>query len=316
METHHVLLFCFLSALCGGNTGIVSAQIPIYTGAEGGNASLGCGLSPIGSMKFFCREQCQEGNILIKTAAVTGTSGRYSLTFINDTNGRQILVVAFTNMAQSDSGLYRCGFGTSSGPYSYWDFEIRVSVAPFNIIDGQNATIPCNNTVSGSRFIFCKNMCIIKEDFLINTTDITAQTGRYIVQYVQGSLSTIITQVTTSDTGWYWCGYGSPSSLVSVFPMIVVDAPTHSSVSQPPYLWPLVVCVSLVAVLLLAAFLFYKWKTKRNLGGNSSGHKDATETRESVVYENYPSGRTHEDSLYEGIDPATRDQDYCTITNR
>lgn len=65
---------------------------------------------------------------------------------------------------------------------------------------------------------FCKDECKKEEDVLIETDGNRAQSGRYSLEYKEGStfgLSVTITQVTKSDTGHYRCGYGralSPDS--------------------------------------------------------------------------------------------------------
>uniref|UniRef100_A0A7N6AQ11 Immunoglobulin domain-containing protein n=1 Tax=Anabas testudineus TaxID=64144 RepID=A0A7N6AQ11_ANATE len=125
-----LLLFCRLS-LCGGNTGLVSAKLNIYTGAEGGSGTIDCYLNLPGNTKFFCRKQCKEEDILVKTDGVTANNGRYSVKYSDGPSGRGIVSVTITNLIKSDSGPYRCGLGKSSTPDSYSDFEIRVSDGEF-----------------------------------------------------------------------------------------------------------------------------------------------------------------------------------------
>ncbi|XP_067382469.1 polymeric immunoglobulin receptor-like [Channa argus] len=276
MKIPHVLFLCFLSALCGGNNGLI-----ILTASKGRSGRLSCYLLPSGNTKFFCKGQCEEENILIKTDNVTATSGRYSTDYKN-ASGYGILTVSITNFTQSDSGPYRCGLGKSLVPDSYSDFEIRVSEVYLNIIgfirtytEGENITYPCHNYVYNSTRFFCKEPCN-RENVLITTTNVTAQTGRYGIKYTAGSASGLyvtITQVNRSDTGWYRCGYGDPLSPVSYerFQILVADGPptttttpTSTPSSNAQFL-PLGLGIPLVVLLLLVVFLlFYQWKKRRN----------------------------------------------------
>ncbi|XP_026223951.1 mucin-5AC-like isoform X2 [Anabas testudineus] len=241
MKIHHVLLLCFLSALCGGNTGLVSAKLNIYTVAEGGNGKIDCCLPLTGSMKFFCKDQCKEEGILIKTDGVTANNGRYSMKFKNGSSGQGILSVSITNLTKSDSGRYICGLGKSSAPDSNSDFVVRVSDelldknAGFILssIEGETLRKPCFSNAYRSRFFFCKDECNKEEDVLIETDQRSSQSGRYGIEYINGSaygLYVTIQQVTKSDTGRYKCGYGRALSPISSrrFSVIVIEAPTTS----------------------------------------------------------------------------------------
>ncbi|XP_026223974.1 polymeric immunoglobulin receptor-like [Anabas testudineus] len=246
IKIQHLLLFVFLSALCGGNTGLVSAKLTIYTGAEGGNGTINCYLNLPGSTKFFCRNQCKEEDILVKTDGVTANNGRYSVKYSDGSSGRGILSVTITNLIKSDSGPYRCGLGKSSTPDSYSDFEIRVSDdlldknAGFisTYVEGDTLRSPCFVEAKRSRFFFCKDECNKEEDVLIETDQKNSQRGRYGIEYIDGSvfgLYVTIQQVTKSDAGWYKCGYGralSPDSSSMWFSVIVIDASTTSKPTQ------------------------------------------------------------------------------------
>ncbi|XP_038577630.1 uncharacterized protein LOC119905021 [Micropterus salmoides] len=127
MNIHCVLFFCFFSALCGGNTGLVSAKLDIYAGAEGGTGAISCYFTLSGSRKFFCKNECKAEDILVKTDDVRAQSGRYSIEYRDGSSGRRIVSVTITNLTKSDSGRYRCGLGGTSVPESFRDFEVSVS---------------------------------------------------------------------------------------------------------------------------------------------------------------------------------------------
>ncbi|KAF1389956.1 hypothetical protein PFLUV_G00053070 [Perca fluviatilis] len=100
--------------------------------------------------------------------------------------------------------------------------------------EGGNITVACSFTFSGKRKIFCKDEC--KDgDILIDTEKITAQDGRYSIEYIEGDfpldktiLYVSIRNLTQSDSGWYRCGLDRsffPSSYEE-FEIRVTDAPT------------------------------------------------------------------------------------------
>ncbi|XP_027131409.1 uncharacterized protein LOC104937449 isoform X3 [Larimichthys crocea] len=240
MSIHHVLFFCFVSALCGGDS--VSAKLNIYAGAAGGNGSLDCYLSSSGRTKFFCKDECEAKDILIKTDEVRAQSGRYSTTYRNNSSGEEILSVTITHLIKSDSGRYRSGLGKNLVPDSYCDFEVRVLDASLledhsdfiqADIEGENITFGCPSTVQQKQKFLCKGDCIKEEDIIIETEENRAQNGRHSIEYIEGSalgLHVTITEVTTSDTGWYRCGYGRALSPDSYYDrdILVLTATTTS----------------------------------------------------------------------------------------
>ncbi|XP_073326747.1 polymeric immunoglobulin receptor-like [Pagrus major] len=332
MKIHHVLFFCFISALCG-DTGLVSAKLNIFTGAEGGSGSMLCYLSPK-NIKFFCKEECKAEDILIKTEDVRAQNGRFSTEYKVESSGRGVLTVTITDLTKSDAGRYRCGSGTDLVPDSYSDFEIRVSdeLPGGNTrfvrtdTEGENITVGCLDTVQSKQKFLCKDKCETEEDIIIATDGNRAQSGRYSIEYKEGStfgLHVTITQANTSDTGWYKCGYGRALSPDSSYPflILVIPDPSASRATQsftPPsvfpvttsqgtvFLVPLVVCVIVIVVLSTAVLLLvYKLKTKRSSGGSNL---------ECLTHENRPPGCTGEESIYENVSPGSKDQNqtYCT----
>ncbi|XP_044206421.1 uncharacterized protein LOC122981752 isoform X2 [Thunnus albacares] len=322
------------TALQDGNTGLVNA-INLFAGAEGGSGSIHCYLTSSGSTKFFCKGECKEEDILIKTDDVTDQSGRYSIKYIDGSSGRRIVIVTITQLTKSDSGRYRCGLGGSSVPDAYWDFVITITDATLGDNTrfiragtvGGNMTRGCLDTVYGSRKFFCKDTCKKEEDILVETEENRGQNGRYSVEYRKGSvfgLYVTITQLKKSDTGWYRCGYGralSPDSS-NTFPIFVVDA--VSDVSRPSAFWPLAVCVPVIVVVLaVVLLLLHKLRKRRNSGLNTRGTSDSRNMELCVTYENHsvsnencPPVSTYEDNIYQSLNPDSRDLDqtYSTLT--
>ncbi|KAK2851947.1 hypothetical protein Q5P01_008223 [Channa striata] len=77
--------------------------------------------------------------------------------------------------------------------------------------EGGNIRVGCSFFLSGSRKLFCKGNCTTG-NILIETTNDRAQSGRYSIEYKEGSYpSTLtlmylsITQLKKSDSGLYTC---------------------------------------------------------------------------------------------------------------
>ncbi|XP_030590029.1 uncharacterized protein LOC115783366 [Archocentrus centrarchus] len=86
--------------------------------------------------------------------------------------------------------------------------------------EGGNLSLYNHFTRSGSTKFFCKKKCERTEDILLKTDGTTAQSGRYSIEYKEGSsgssgrgrLSFTITHMTASDSGMYRFGLGNSSA--------------------------------------------------------------------------------------------------------
>lgn len=97
---------------------------------------------------------------------------------------------------------------------------------------GETITVGCSFTLSGSRKLFCKEKCE-KGNILIETTDDSAQSGRYSIKYVEGFflIHTVvyvsITELEKSDSGRYRCSLDrTPSDHLSLnwdFEVVVTE---------------------------------------------------------------------------------------------
>ncbi|CAJ1055393.1 polymeric immunoglobulin receptor-like [Xyrichtys novacula] len=303
MDIHHLLIFCFLSALSGGNNGLVSAKVNIYTFTKGQHFSINCYLQSSGSWRFFCKNQCDADDILIRTEEVQSQVGRYSMSYKSEptSSTEGILNVKILNGVKSDAGLYRCGLGSSSVTDSSTDFEFRVcDETPLEghtgvirtEFEGEDVRSICSSSVYRQWKFLCKGECKTDEDILIETEASNTQNGRYGLEYTNYQLYLTIKQATKSDTGKYRCGFGkalSPDSYYT-FPLIVIEASTQPHICPPPTpppgevqlitplmsrLVPLVVSELLVFGL-LAVFLIILciWKARRNFGVNTGENAD------------------------------------------
>uniref|UniRef100_UPI0037E76210 threonine-rich protein-like n=1 Tax=Semicossyphus pulcher TaxID=241346 RepID=UPI0037E76210 len=150
------------------------------------------------------------------------------------------------------------------------------------------------------------------EDNLIETTDYT-QGDRYAIRYkefITGERSAFVTisQLTKSDSGRYTCGLDRVASTdpSQRFDIIVTDAPTtakpnlKNSTSVPISSTP-------------ATTPSENAPETTEPGLSTRGNPDEI-NMEIPTYENLP---THQDSTYESLNPATRDQEqtYSTLTH-
>ncbi|XP_033943439.1 polymeric immunoglobulin receptor-like isoform X2 [Pseudochaenichthys georgianus] len=248
MKVSHTLI-CFFLLFCEyfslfsslqGNTGLASAQLSLYSVTEGEEVRVICFIPSYRGRKFFCKEKCEEDDILIETTdAEAYQSGRYSID-----HKQKDFVVTITQLTKSDSGKYGCGSAASSSRNSSTFIEIIVVDAKLDggpsaekTIDartGGNIVVECSFTRSGTRMYFCKEEC--EGDILVETTSNTyALKSRYSIRHVKGGFVFVsIKQLTQSDSGWYRCGLRGSDSKdpYQRFRLIVTDALTTSTPSS------------------------------------------------------------------------------------
>ncbi|XP_024662164.2 uncharacterized protein LOC101486515 isoform X2 [Maylandia zebra] len=126
---HTLLCFIFLTALQDGNTGLVKAQTLPHRAEEGGNIAVACNFYLSGSRKLFCKEKCEDGNILVETSDDAAQNGRYSIKCVKTSTLSYTLYVSITQLKQSDSGRYRCSLDKRWWTVGNDDFELIVTEA-------------------------------------------------------------------------------------------------------------------------------------------------------------------------------------------
>ncbi|XP_044066035.1 uncharacterized protein LOC122882584 isoform X3 [Siniperca chuatsi] len=129
MKVGHTLICFFFLTLRDGNTGLINAEIPVHTGTEGGNITVGCSFFLSGSRKIFCKEECEGKDILVETTGDRAQSGRYSIEYEGAILSSERMFVSITKLTKSDSGRYRCILDRWIKDSSE-EFEIRVTDAP------------------------------------------------------------------------------------------------------------------------------------------------------------------------------------------
>ncbi|XP_005950897.1 uncharacterized protein LOC102306303 isoform X2 [Haplochromis burtoni] len=104
-------------------------------------------------------------------------------------------------------------------------------------VEGGNITVECKFYFPGSTTLFCKDKCE-KGNVLIETTDYTAQSGRYSITFVRKNLLlkdivyVSITQLNKSDSGWYRCTLDT-SLQPCDFQLVITGATNISTPHQP-----------------------------------------------------------------------------------
>ncbi|XP_018519950.1 uncharacterized protein LOC108875464 [Lates calcarifer] len=131
MKVHHTLIFFFFFfALQDGNTGVIRAEIPVFKRAEGETITVKCHFSTTARKKYFCKDECKNKDILIKTDKNQDQSGRYNISFEDKPTGGGVLSVTIKQLIKSDSGLYGCGLDIALSIDPYSEFRIIVTNAP------------------------------------------------------------------------------------------------------------------------------------------------------------------------------------------
>uniref|UniRef100_A0A3B3WJ91 Immunoglobulin domain-containing protein n=1 Tax=Poecilia mexicana TaxID=48701 RepID=A0A3B3WJ91_9TELE len=103
-------------------------------------------------------------------------------------------------------------FSSSSDNFIFTEPQDGNAVRRETGVEGGNITVTCPFLLSGSRKFVCKNVCE-GENILIETSNNTAERGRYSVKYEKNGrfsrdfLHFTIKDLKKSDSGWYWCHF-------------------------------------------------------------------------------------------------------------
>ncbi|XP_032364049.1 CMRF35-like molecule 9 [Etheostoma spectabile] len=150
MNVGQSLICFFFLTLQDGNIGLINAEIIQRTGTEGGDITIKCTFSIFGNTKIFCKDECEDGDILIETEKDTDHRGRYSIEYIKISTFSYVLYVSIRNLTQSDSGRYRWGLVRSFSS-SYCEIELRVPEAPTSPPRPSPPSVPSSSTLMTSQ---------------------------------------------------------------------------------------------------------------------------------------------------------------------
>lgn len=104
------MLLLFPAELCG----LISAQVISVTGTEGQGITVRCHFSFSGNRMFFCKENCNPGNVLIETSEEKAQKGKFSIEY-EGTVHSPVLFVTIKPLTKSDAGRYKCGMSRFFG---------------------------------------------------------------------------------------------------------------------------------------------------------------------------------------------------------
>ncbi|XP_033981441.1 polymeric immunoglobulin receptor-like isoform X2 [Trematomus bernacchii] len=318
MDVCHSLIF-FVLTLQDGNTGLVSAQLSVYSGIEGENARVKCSFPSYRNRKIFCKEPCEQEDILIETTNATAQRGRYRIDYKDG-----VFSVTITQLTKSDSGRYRCGAGSSLKQALYEEIEIIVVDAMLDggpsaekTIDartGGNIVVQCNFTQYRYKKYFCKEECEGGDNLVETISKSDQEKGRYRIRYTQiiptGTLLYVsIKQLTQSDSGWYRCGLGRTSSKdpYQRFRLIITDALTTSpkTTEQPETTKDVILYVSLTLVVLvivssLSVLVFCRKRTCKAKSEEPEPHEE-TQCASAPEAEDDPSQHTYSEIKFVSV---------------
>ncbi|RVE71081.1 hypothetical protein OJAV_G00070930 [Oryzias javanicus] len=122
-------LICCLVLILQDRASLVDAQINSYLTSEGEDITVLCFLTFEGNRRLFCKEPCEDENILIDTDKDEDQSGRYSIKCERVNFRLTVLYVTITKLKKSDSGLYRCVIREGLSLESEDKFKIIVNEA-------------------------------------------------------------------------------------------------------------------------------------------------------------------------------------------
>lgn len=118
--------FVFSAAMLDGNP---SEEKTLHV-RSGGNIVVECSFARGSRQKYFCRENCQAGDILATTSGARVKRGRYGIEYLQATPEGWFVIVSITGLTPSDSGSYRCGVG-STRYQTYRKFRVSVTDGEF-----------------------------------------------------------------------------------------------------------------------------------------------------------------------------------------
>ncbi|XP_027135041.1 uncharacterized protein LOC113745848 isoform X1 [Larimichthys crocea] len=186
---------------------------------------------------FFCKEN----NFTCEDILSTESSPKLNETFtLTKTNTG--FTVSISKVSSHHAGVYWCGIKSNDGSYRAGFRKIQLEVEDITIFTrsltiGQSFTYWCAypDRAPIKKFI-CKGEDPSICEPLVNTMELSKNTGRFSMKDNRKKRNITITvrEVTTDDTGTYWCGAKSDKDKLSNpffhrFSMTVVQTPTPTS---------------------------------------------------------------------------------------
>ncbi|XP_038551882.1 CMRF35-like molecule 1 isoform X3 [Micropterus salmoides] len=255
--------------------------------------------------KFFCKDNgfiCED---ILSTKSSLKSKGTFTLT-----ETKSGFSMSISNVSSHDAGVYWCGVETHEGSYRASLRKIKLEVKAFitnftkSPTVGQNLTYYCKNrSDSLTNMFICKGEDPSICQPLVSTAQRNKNTGRFSMKEDKDKKYTItVREVTTDDTGTYWCGAESTNETLSnkffhkmvmivvsptssTSPVISTQSTTVSAESRggSQVVVTVIVCVA-VLLLLFVLILILIYKRFSHLMNTRKGAA-AQNIREDYVYE-------------------------------
>ncbi|XP_038551885.1 uncharacterized protein LOC119885743 isoform X1 [Micropterus salmoides] len=262
--------------------------------------------------KFFCKEKGSICEDILSTKSSLKSKGTFTLTETNSS-----FSVSISKVSSRDAGVYWCGVETHEGSYRAAlrkiQLEVEATITRFTKSPtvGQNLTYWCEypNGALINKFI-CKGEDPSICQPLVSTAQHNNNTGRFSMKEDKDKRNITITvrNVTTDDTGTYWCGAKSTdktrsnpffhklvmtvvspavSSTSSTFLVSSTQSNTASAESRGGSQVVITVIVCVVVLLLLLLFvliviLFYRRRSHSKTTGKEAASQNI---KQDYVYE-------------------------------
>ncbi|XP_051557704.1 CMRF35-like molecule 1 isoform X2 [Myxocyprinus asiaticus] len=217
---HPLILFGFLFCTMGIMSMKTLNHVIVRTG---GNVTIPClyddqyKLNP----KYWC-----EGLLWIscEIKAHTNKTGKWQIT---DYPAKNIFTVHLNNLTTSDSGYHWCavGIGSHAKPDDKDNLYLTVKIVPdLSVVsssvtgqEGGNISVQCLYS-SGYKNKY-KQWCIFKDErcYTVGRTDTSQNSSVQIGDDGRESFTVMMTGLTESDSGWYWCSVGKLQVPVQLF---------------------------------------------------------------------------------------------------
>ncbi|KAL7407331.1 hypothetical protein ABVT39_006975 [Epinephelus coioides] len=225
-------------------------------------------------VKFFCKESGSICEVVLSTRSSLRSNGTFTLT---ETNGG--FNISITNVSPQHAGVYWCGVESNERRYRAALKKIQLQVEDISnstksLTTGQTFTYQCvyPNNVSIKK-ILCKGEDPSICETLANSLQREKKIKRFSIEdNKKGEITITMRQLTTEDSGTYWCGAQITDKPKSnpFFHKLVMTVAGGSWLSV---IIPVVVCVALLMLILVSVYKRFQ-RTKNTRKAEAQNNKD------------------------------------------
>ncbi|KAL7407330.1 hypothetical protein ABVT39_006975 [Epinephelus coioides] len=223
-------------------------------------------------VKFFCKESGSICEVVLSTRSSLRSNGTFTLT---ETNGG--FNISITNVSPQHAGVYWCGVESNERRYRAALKKIQLQVEDISnstksLTTGQTFTYQCvyPNNVSIKK-ILCKGEDPSICETLANSLQREKKIKRFSIEdNKKGEITITMRQLTTEDSGTYWCGAqitDKPKSNPFFHKLVMTVGGSWLSV-----IIPVVVCVALLMLILVSVYKRFQ-RTKNTRKAEAQNNK-------------------------------------------